>query len=126
MYSLLQRKLAKIWLFLFLNVTLWLRCTVRKSKVLTVFVNGGDCSVPVNVTFRPTAAERCMADIYISIRHNIYEDSIVQLVGEGYIETVTIDDISCTDDFDPPLMPPPTAAAAVAGDEDEEDDTPGY
>ena len=66
-----------------------------------------------------------MADIYISIRHNIYEDSIVQLVGEGYIETVTIDDISCTDDFDPPLMPP-TAAAAVAGDEDEEDDTPGY
>jgi len=88
-----------------------------------VFVSGGDCPVPLNVTFCPTSAERSMASIYISIRHNIYEDTIVQLIGEGYVETVAIDDISCSDDFDPPLMPPP--AAVEEGVEDEEDDTPG-
>jgi len=52
----------------------------------------------------------------------------VQLIGEGYVETVTIDDVSCSDDFDPPLMLPPPAAAADAMvlDEDEEDeDMPG-
>jgi len=101
---------------------------VQKSNVLTVFVNGGDCSVSLNVTFCPTSAERCAAEIYISIRHNLYEDSVVQLIGEGYVETVTIDDVSCSDDFDPPLMLPPPAAAADAMvlDEDEEDeDMPG-
>ena len=95
--------------------------TEHKWKVFTVFVNGGDCSVPLNVTFRPTSAERFTADIYISIRHNIYEDSIVQVIGEGYIETVTIDDISCSDDFDPPLMPP----VREEGVEEQEEDTPG-
>ena len=94
--------------------------TENRWTVLTVFVNGGDCSVPLNVTFHPTSAERFTADIYISIRHNIYEDSVVQVIGEGYIETITIDDISCSDDFDPPLMLP----ARDDGDEHEED-TPG-
>jgi len=94
-----------------------------KQKVLTVFVNGGDCSVPLNVTFRPASADRFTADICISIRHNIYEDSFVQLIGEGYVETVTIDDVSCSDDFDPPLIPP---AAAVEEDaEEDEEETPG-
>jgi len=99
--------------------------TEQKWKVLTVFVNGGDCSVPLNVSFRPTSAERFVADIYISIRHNIYEDSVVQLIGEGYVETVTIDDVSCSDDFDPPLMPPAAAAAVEEGAEEDEEDTPG-
>ena len=94
-----------------------------EQKVLTVFVNGGDCSVPLNVTFCPTSAERYTADVYISIRNNIYEDSFVQLIGEGYIENVTIDDVSCSDDFDPPLVPP--AATAEEGAEEEEEDTPG-
>jgi len=95
-------------------------------KVLTVFVNGGDCSVPLNVTFRPTAAERYMAHVYISIKHNIYDDSIVQVIGEGYIETVTIDEVSWSDDFDPPLIPPPAALLDEDADEEaEEDDTPG-
>jgi len=105
----------------------------EKSNVLTVFVNGGDCSVSLNVTFRPRAAERSMVEVFISIRHNIYEHSIVQLIGEGYIETVTIDDVSCSDDFDPPLvLPPPTPAVATAaggaveGGEEEEEDMRGW
>jgi len=98
--------------------------------VLKVFVSGGDCSVSLNVTFCPTSAERCTADIYISIKHNMYEDSIVQLIGEGYVETVTIDDVSCSDDFDPPLiLPPPTAAidadATTQNEEEEDEDMPG-
>jgi len=102
--------------------------TAEKRKVLTVSVPGGDCSVPLSVTFRPAGAERYTADIYISIRHNIYDDSFVQLIGEGYVETVTIDDVSCSDDFDPPLVPAPVFSAAgeegaaIAG---EEEDTPG-
>ena len=103
---------------------------MQKSKVLTVFVNGGDCSVSLNVTFRPTSAERCTAEIYISIRHNIYEDSVVQLIGEAYVETVTIDDVSCSDDPDLPLMLPPLAAAdadatVLKGVEEEDEDMPG-
>jgi len=65
------------------------------------------------------------------IRHNIYEDSFVQLIGEGYIETVTIDDVSCSDDFDLSLIPAP--ASIGAGEEgtavttaDDEEDTPGW
>jgi len=101
--------------------------TDNKYKVLTVFVNGGDCSVPLNVTFRPRSAERCTAEIYISIRHNIYEDTVVQVIGEGYVETITIDDISCSDDFDPPLLPPPPPATTdeEVADEEEEDDMIG-
>lgn len=74
--------------------------------------------MPIDVTFHPSSAERYIADMYVSIRHNIYEDGMVQLIGEGYIETVTIDDISCSDDFDPPLMTP--AAAAEDAEEDDE------
>jgi len=109
---------------------LWTDGAAKKFNVLTVFVSGGDSSVSLNVTFRPTSADRCTADIYISIRHNMYEDSMVQLIGEGYVETITIDDISCTDHFNPPLMlPPPQAAADAvalgAGAEEEDEDMPG-
>jgi len=98
---------------------------VQKSNVLTVFVNGGDCSVSLNVTFRPTSAERSMAEIYISIRHNMYEDSTVQLIGEGYVETITIDDISCSDDFDPPLMLAADGTVLEEVVEEEDEDMPG-
>ena len=94
---------------------------MQKSNVLTVYVNGSDTSVPLEVTFRPTSAERCVADVYISIRHNIYEDSVVQLIGEGYVETVTIDDVICSDDFDVP----PSLSAADEAAEDDDDNTPG-
>ena len=100
---------------------------VRKSKVLTVFVNGGDCSTSLNVTFRPTSVERCMADIYISIRHNMYEDSLVQLVGEGYVETVTVDDVTCSDHLPLPLLPAATDGGTPLAEsvEEEDEDMPG-
>jgi len=102
-------------------------CVIEtKSKVLRVTVNGGDCSVALNVTFCPLSTERCTANIYISIRHNIYDDTVVQLIGEGYLETITIDDLSCWDDFDPPLNPPPPPSALDEDDAVPEDgDTPG-
>ena len=109
---------------------LWTDGAAKKFNVLTVFVSGSDSSVSLNVTFRPTNADRCTADIYISIRHNMYEDSTVQLIGEGYVETITIDDISCTDHFNPLMLPPLQAAADAvalgAGAEEEDEDMPGW
>lgn len=50
-----------------------------------------------NVVFSPSSVQRSQAHIRISVIDNQYEDSIIQLVGEGYEDTITLDKIRSVD-----------------------------
>lgn len=48
-----------------------------------------------NVVYRPVEAQRSQAHIRLSVVDNQYEDSTLQLVGEGYVDDITLDNITC-------------------------------
>lgn len=50
-------------------------------------------AVSFDVTYRPTEKVRSQANIHITVEDNQYEDSIVQLIGEGYYDDVTLDNV---------------------------------
>lgn len=46
-----------------------------------------------DVIFRPIAAERCTSQLLVSVTGNLYGDSVIQLIGEGYQADITIDNV---------------------------------
>lgn len=68
----------------------------RRPHTASVNVSLGE-SVAFNVIFLPRAVQRSQAHIRVSVIDNQYEDSILQLVGEGYEDEISLDKITCVD-----------------------------
>lgn len=47
-----------------------------------------------DVTYSPVDAQRSQAHVRLSVVNNQYEDSVIQMVGEGYEDEVTLDNIN--------------------------------
>lgn len=45
------------------------------------------------VDFQPKASTKMAAELRFSVLNNPFEENVIQLVGEGYEESVTIDNI---------------------------------
>ena len=68
----------------------------RRPHTASVNVNVGEV-VSFHVNYRPVAVQRSQAHIRVSVIDNQYEDSIVQLVGEGYEDEISLDKIHGVD-----------------------------
>ncbi|CAH1779299.1 unnamed protein product [Owenia fusiformis] len=66
--------------------------TSRLPHTASVIVNVGD-TANFEVIYGPTASVRSQGNIRLSVVNNQYEDSIVQIVGEGYEDDITLDNI---------------------------------
>ncbi|XP_072135349.1 hydrocephalus-inducing protein homolog isoform X2 [Mobula birostris] len=65
---------------------------VRESCMLTISLNSGEEAM-FDVAFKPTLARRLEGALYLTVFNNQYEDIIIHLVGEGYQDDVTLDNI---------------------------------
>ncbi|XP_025115052.1 hydrocephalus-inducing protein-like isoform X4 [Pomacea canaliculata] len=65
----------------------------RRPHTVSISINMQEVAT-FTVTFRPTQAQRSVAHIRMSVVDNQYEDSVVQLVGEGYQDDITLDNIT--------------------------------
>ena len=65
----------------------------RRPHTASVNVSVGE-TVAFNVLYKPTAVQRSQAHVRVSVIDNQYEDSVVQLVGEGYEDEITLDRIN--------------------------------
>ena len=68
----------------------------RRPHTASVNVGVGE-KVAFNAIFRPQAVLRSQAHIRVSVIDNQYEDSILQLVGEGYEDEISLDKIGCVE-----------------------------
>ena len=68
----------------------------RRPHTASVNVGVGE-KVAFNAVFVPQNIQRSQAHIRVSVIDNQYEDSIIQLVGEGYEDEISIDRIGCVD-----------------------------
>ncbi|XP_030060864.1 hydrocephalus-inducing protein homolog [Microcaecilia unicolor] len=66
--------------------------TVRKAHTASLILNLGE-SAEFDVLFKPCLHQRFTATIRLSVLDNQYEESRVQLVGEGYQDDLTLDNI---------------------------------
>ncbi len=57
-----------------------------------MIINVGEAAT-FNVTFTPQNIQRSQAHIRLTVVNNQYEDSVIQLVGEGYEDDITLDNI---------------------------------
>ena len=46
-----------------------------------------------SVVFSPQAVQRSNGQIRISVVNNLYEDTVIQLVGEGYEDDITLENL---------------------------------
>ena len=46
-----------------------------------------------DVFYKPMTAQRSQGHLRLSVIDNQYEDSVVQMVGEGYIDDISLDNI---------------------------------
>ena len=51
------------------------------------------------VEFTPTCESKIAAELRVTMVNNPFEDNVIQLIGEGYKESVTIDNIHCHDNM---------------------------
>jgi hydrocephalus-inducing protein len=63
----------------------------RPHTASVVMGVGEDASF--DVVFKPNLPQRSQAHVKLTVVNNQYEDSIVQLVGEGYEDDITLDNI---------------------------------
>ena len=68
----------------------------RRPHTASVNVGVGE-TVAFKAIFRPETVLRSQAHIRVSVIDNQYEDSILQLVGEGYEDEISLDKIGCVD-----------------------------
>lgn len=66
--------------------------TTSKGKRISVVVPMGE-SVEFRVEYTPTSSGRHVGEVKLSVVDNPYEEGLVQLIGEGYEDDVTIDNI---------------------------------
>ncbi|XP_074644164.1 hydrocephalus-inducing protein homolog [Tubulanus polymorphus] len=64
----------------------------KKPHTASVIIDV-DETASFDMIFKPLLPQRSQANVKISVVNNQYEDSIVQLVGEGYEDDVTFDNI---------------------------------
>ena len=65
----------------------------RRPHTASVNVNSGE-TASFLAMFKPTSVQRSQAHIRVSVIDNQYEDSVIQLVGEGYEDEITLDKIN--------------------------------
>jgi len=68
----------------------------KRPHTASVIVNVRE-SAMFDVIFKPNDVQRSQAHIRLTVIDNQYEDSIIQLVGEGYEEEITLDNIHSVD-----------------------------
>ena len=76
-------------LYLMLSVSAWNSSVYTTSVRLKI----GE-TVTVNVTFCPAETGHYHAYVRLSVMDNSYEDSMLKLVGEGYVDSITLSNIS--------------------------------
>lgn len=64
----------------------------KRPHTASVSVGVGEIA-NFNVIFKPSLVQRSQAHIKLTVIDNQYEDSIIQLVGEGYEDEITLDNI---------------------------------
>jgi hydrocephalus-inducing protein len=64
----------------------------RRPHTASVIVNVGEAAT-FNVNFKPSSPMRSQAHVRLTVVNNQYEDSVIQLVGEGYEDDITLDHI---------------------------------
>jgi hypothetical protein len=87
---------------------------VPTSPTQCVVVCSSEETATFDVSFLPKMSQRSAAEITFSVEHNCYEKTVVQLIGEGFMETITLDDVCCIDD-----------SAALGLDDENYDHLPG-
>ncbi|XP_068116429.1 hydrocephalus-inducing protein homolog [Hyperolius riggenbachi] len=70
--------------------------TGRRPHTASLILRPGD-TAEFDVVFSPSEAQRCECGLQLSVMDNQYEKSSVQLVGEGYMEDLTLDNIYSPD-----------------------------
>ncbi|XP_007442069.2 hydrocephalus-inducing protein homolog, partial [Python bivittatus] len=65
---------------------------VRKPHTASLVLHNGE-SAEFDVIFQPSLAQRVEGLIHLSIVDNQYEETSIQLIGEGYQDNVTLDNI---------------------------------
>ncbi|XP_078257666.1 hydrocephalus-inducing protein homolog [Rhinoraja longicauda] len=65
---------------------------VKESCMLTINLNSGE-EATFDVEFQPTMTRRLEGALYLTVFNNQYEDIIIHLVGEGYQDDITLDNI---------------------------------
>ncbi|KAL8194575.1 UNVERIFIED_CONTAM: hypothetical protein K2H54_025175 [Gekko kuhli] len=65
----------------------------RKPHTASLVLHNGE-SVEFDVVFQPNATQQIEGLIHLSIMDNQYEDTTIQMVGEGYQDDVTLDNIT--------------------------------
>ena len=71
---------------------LLLECTASKPSTTSLFFKSGEV-VDFIVEFTPTEVKRIAAELRLSVVDNPFEDAVVKLLGEGFEEEVTLDNI---------------------------------
>ncbi|KAM6380940.1 hydrocephalus-inducing protein-like [Pluvialis apricaria] len=64
----------------------------RKPHTVSLVLHHGE-SAEFDVLFKPTLAQRMEGKIHLSVVDNPYEETDIQLVGEGYEDDLTLDNI---------------------------------
>ena len=64
----------------------------RRPHTASVIVNVGEKAM-FEVTFKPSGVQRSQAHLHLTVIDNQFEDSVIQLVGEGYEDDITLDNI---------------------------------
>ena len=72
-------------------------CTTSTKPVSKTFELNVGASMSFLVEFTPHITGKMAAELRITVVDNPFEDNVIQLVGEGYKQSVTIDNIHCHD-----------------------------
>ena len=64
----------------------------RRPHTASVIINIGE-KAAFDVIFHPVLVQRSQGQIKLSVVDNQYEDTVVTMVGEGYIDDITLDNI---------------------------------
>ena len=66
--------------------------TRRRPHTASVIVNPTERAT-FEVIYKPNAPQRSQANLKVTVTDNQYEDSVIQMVGEGYEDDITLDNI---------------------------------
>ncbi|XP_072403680.1 hydrocephalus-inducing protein homolog [Chiloscyllium punctatum] len=65
---------------------------VKESCMLTIKLNSGE-EAKFDVSFQPTLAQHLEGALYLTVLNNQFEDTIIRLIGEGFQDDITFDNI---------------------------------
>lgn len=85
---------------------------LKRPHTASVVIHVGETAT-FDAIYHPSQPQRSQAFVRLSVIDNQYEDSIVQLVGEGYVDNITLDNITST----PQLVAPEDQEGNMAEDD---------